>query len=173
MERYARGDDAAFAELYERVAPQVHRFLSSRTSDPALAQDLLQQTLLQAHRARDSFLPGAEVMPWLRTIARRLLIDHARRERGLAFVDNVDQLGAVDPRAGAQGILEARELASRIDDEVARLPEPQRVAFDLMKRQGLSLAEAAGRLQITVGALKLRLHRAHGTLRAALAAELR
>ncbi len=81
MERYANGDEAAFAELYDAVAPRLLGFLRKALRDDSAAEDLMQQALLQIHRARGSFIPGAPVIPWAFAIARRLIIDSARRRR--------------------------------------------------------------------------------------------
>ena len=62
MERYAGGDEAAFADLYDAVAPSLLRFLRRGTHDASAAEDLMQQTLLHIHRARGSFIPGARCM---------------------------------------------------------------------------------------------------------------
>ena len=170
MERYAAGEESAFGELYDHVASRLYGYLVRRTGDPQLAEDLLQQTLLQVHRARSSFIPGAKVMPWLHTIARRLVIDHARSARRQAVLTSVGEAESVAAKTpGAEEVIQAQQLMSQIEDELKRLPEPQQVAFELLKRQELSLTEAAEILEITVGALKLRMHRVHGALRAALA----
>src|SRR5215475_3029690 len=81
MERYARGEDQAFSELYDSLAPRLRRYLHRASRDPGWADDLLQQTMLQIHRARGRFIAGAEVFPWAFAIARRLLIDDARRRK--------------------------------------------------------------------------------------------
>src|SRR5262245_61205531 len=81
MERYANGDNAAFAELYDAIAPRLVGFLRKATRDGVATEDLMQQTFLQIHRARGSFIPGAPVMPWALAIAKRLMIDGARRQR--------------------------------------------------------------------------------------------
>src|SRR5688500_12913937 len=81
MERYARGEDEAFSELYDALAPRIRRYLLRASGDPGRADDLLQQTMLQIHRARGRFIAGAEVLPWAFAIARRLLIDSLRRRR--------------------------------------------------------------------------------------------
>ena len=73
MDRYACGDDAAFSELYDLLAPRLSSFLLRRTHDAALASDLLQQTFLQMHASRQHFAAGADVMSWAFAIARRLL----------------------------------------------------------------------------------------------------
>jgi RNA polymerase sigma-70 factor (ECF subfamily) len=166
MDRYARGDDAAFAEMYDALCPRLYGYLLRQTRDAARAEDLVQQTFLQIHRARGRFIPGAEVTPWAFAIARRLLIDRARREKRdvpTAPEGQVDSSRSPEPRA--DDVLQAQEMAQRIQRELVRLPESQRVAFELVKQEGLSLAEAAQVLGTTVAAVKLRAHRAYQALR--------
>ena len=76
-------------------------------------------------------------------------------------------LAALDARADDVAI--AKEVAARLSVELGRLPENQRVAFELIKQDGLSVAEAAQVLGTTVAAVKLRAHRAYEALRAVLA----
>jgi len=169
MERYAAGDDAAFALVYDGLAPRLYGYLVRQTRDRARAEDLLQQTLLHMHRARDRFIPGAEVTPWAFAIARRLVIDASRRAKHevLADRDGQPDAGASDA-PGADELVQARELAVRVERVLAGLPSSQRTAFQLIKQEGLSVAEAAQVLGTTVAAVKLRAHRAYEALRAAL-----
>jgi RNA polymerase sigma-70 factor (ECF subfamily) len=168
MTRYASGQDEAFAVVYDELAPRLYGFLMRQTRDVARAEDVLQQTFLQMHRARGAFAPGAEVLPWAFAIARRVLIDSFRRGPREVLGDPAggDERAALDPRA--DDLVAAQELASRIQRELARLPEAQRVAFELVKQEGLSLAEAAEVLGTTVAAVKLRAHRAYEALRGVL-----
>jgi RNA polymerase sigma-70 factor (ECF subfamily) len=166
MERYAAGDEAAFAALYDLVVPRLYSYLIRRTANPVCAEDLLQQTLLQVHRARASFVVGADVLPWIFAIARRLVIDAVRAaNRASISTQDLALTSSHVARERADDMFEAKELAGRFAVELARLPEPQRIAFDLLKRQGLSLSEAANTLKISVGALKVRLYRAQVALR--------
>ena len=173
MDRYARGDDAAFGEVYDRLAPRLFGFLLKYTRDHAKVEDVVQQTMLQMHRNRGRFMPGAEVIPWAFAIARRLLIDSFRRggREVLAPTDDDESatqlLVALD--APADQVAIAKEVAARLSEELAKLPENQRVAFELIKQDGLSVAEAAQTLGTTVAAVKLRAHRAYEALREALA----
>jgi RNA polymerase sigma-70 factor (ECF subfamily) len=171
MERYARGDDAAFGSVYDALAPRLYGYLVRQTRDLARAEDLVQQTLLHMHRARGSFIPGAQVTPWAFAIARRLMIDGLRRGKREVLRATDDEASedvaiAADPRA--DDLVQAQQTARRIQRELARLPEGQRVAFELIKQDGLSLAEAAEVLGTTVAAVKLRAHRAYEALRAVL-----
>lgn len=174
MERYARGDEAAFPDLYDAIAPRLLAFLRKATRDAVAAEDLMQQTLLHMHRARGSFIAGAPVMPWARAIARRLVIDSARRrrvERRLFSEAPTDDRTAYDPTATpapADDLLHARRLAGLIQQRIDTLPELQRTAYRLLRQEGLSLKRAAELLGTSVTAVKLRAHRASAALRAVL-----
>lgn len=170
MDRYAEGDEAAFGALYDGLAPRLFGYLLRQTRDHARAEDLVQQTMLQIHRARGRFIKGSDVVPWAFAIARRLMIDGMRRGKREVLANDPDdaETDMVSPDAPADQLFEAAELATLLLKELAKLPESQRVAFDLVKREGLSMAEAAQVLGTTVSAVKLRTHRAYEALRSAL-----
>jgi RNA polymerase sigma-70 factor (ECF subfamily) len=168
MERYAAGDAAAFARVYDTLAPRLFAYLFRQTRDRSRAEDLLQQTMLHIHRARDRFIPGAEVTPWAFAIARRLLVDSTRRGRREVLGDGTDLDPGVAASPRADDLVQASQVAVRIEIVLARLPASQRTAFQLIKQEGLSVAEAAQVLGTTVAAVKLRAHRAYEALRAGL-----
>jgi RNA polymerase sigma-70 factor (ECF subfamily) len=168
MARYAAGDEAAFAAVYDELAPRLFGYLVRQTRDASRAEDIVQQTFLQMHRARGTFLPGAEVLPWSFAIARRLMIDGFRRGRREVLEDGEPRDDRPAPDAAADDLVQAQEVATRIRRELGKLPETQRVAFELVKQEGLSLAEAAQVLGTTVSAVKLRAHRAYEALREVL-----
>ncbi len=170
MDRYACGDDAAFSELYDLLAPRLQSFLLKRMRDTARAEDLLQQTFLQMHCARQHFAPGSDVVPWAFAIARRLLIDVYRKSgrEVLEDDDGESTRESVAPGASPDRLAGQRRLAARIEQELSRVPEGHRAAFDLVQREGFSMAEAAEALGTTVTAVKLRAFRTREALRAAL-----
>jgi RNA polymerase sigma-70 factor (ECF subfamily) len=173
MERYARGDDSAFADVYDAVAPRVHAYLLRQTRDKVCADDLLQQTLLQMHRHRGSYATGFAVLPWAFAIARRLYIDEFRRRKTDALwsargVADDDRLVSSSP----DDEISSRELAGLVQAALARMPESQRVAFELLRLDGLSHDEAAQVLGTTVSAVKLRAFRAYTALRAVIGCPL-
>jgi RNA polymerase sigma-70 factor (ECF subfamily) len=170
MERYARGEDAAFEELYDLLAPRLQAFLSRRTRDPARTEDLVQQTFLQMHSARHHFAPGAPVMPWAFAIARRLLIDSLRL--GLREGDAPEGgRESMAPDAPADEVAARNRLMRRIEEQLARVSESDRSAFELVKCDGMSMAEAAAVLGISENAVKLRACRTYAALRAKLGDE--
>jgi RNA polymerase sigma-70 factor (ECF subfamily) len=175
MERYSHGEDQAFAQLYDSLAPRLHRYLLRASRDPTRADDLLQQTMLRIHRARGRFIAGAEVLPWAFAIARRLFIDSMRRRKGEHRTLSLETGGheaspvevAADQRP-ADELIDSQRLGSAIEAQLERLPESQRVAFELIQKDGLSIREAAEVLGTTPNAVKLRAHRAYVALRSAL-----
>jgi RNA polymerase sigma-70 factor (ECF subfamily) len=171
MGRYAQGDQTAFEVVYEAVAPRLERYLRRHLREKSRIEDVIQQTFLQMHGARGSFIVGAEVMPWAFAIARRLMIDAARKGwREEPITCDVDQLAAKITRvASGQELIEAQEARQRLAAAYAGLSEPQRAAFELVKSEGMSHAEAASILGTTVTGIKLRVHRAYLSLRAAVA----
>jgi RNA polymerase sigma-70 factor, ECF subfamily len=168
MERYAAGDSAAFAQVYDALAPRLFGYLLRQTRDRARAEDLLQQTMLHIHRARDRFIVGAEVRPWAFAIARRLLVDDVRRGRRVVLSDDGGPDLGISEHPAADEVAQAGELALRIQAILNGLPTSQRAAFELIKQEGLTVAEAAQILGTTVAAVKLRAHRAYEALRTAL-----
>ena len=114
-------------------------------------------------------------MPWAFAIARRLMIDHARRRRveQRLFSDAVadDDRMTYEPTAAtaaADDVLHARRLEVRLRQRIEALPELQRTAYRLLQQEGLSLKGAAEVLGTSVTAVKLRAHRAYVALRAVL-----
>jgi RNA polymerase sigma-70 factor (ECF subfamily) len=170
MERYADGDEEAFAILYDELAPRLHRFALREVRSPSAAEDVVQQTLLQMHAARCRFVRGAAVVPWAFAIARRLVIDGHRRTAHQARLELVRGDGGDDAPAGTASPEEAIDRQRReaeLERDLRALPSAQREAFTLVKLEGLSVAEAALVLGTTPGNVKTRTHRAAEALRRA------
>ncbi|MCA9527682.1 MAG: RNA polymerase sigma factor [Myxococcales bacterium] len=162
MDCYARGDADGFERLYEIVADELWAFIYARLRHQASAEDVMQQTLLHMHHARGRFRAGANVHPWMFTIAWRLIIDRRRRCRDALDVDCLD---LIDGRAQPDDQVSAIELGGRLETAYGELPERQRVALELVRVAGLSHKETAEALGTTEAAVKSLLHRALAALR--------
>ena len=171
MDRYATGDDAAFGAVYDELSPRLFGFLMRKTNDAALAEDLLQQTFLQMHCARETYRTGMDVVPWAFAIARRLAIDSFRKRRRTVVADPSEAEEALVSELSPDGALRTKRAAMTIHETLEALPESQRTAFELLKIVGLTLAQTAEAVGESIGAVKLRAHRAYEALREALAVE--
>jgi len=166
MDRYADGDAAAFSTLYEELAPRLLRFAARRLQSHVAAEDVVQQTFLHIHSARARFTRGAAVLPWAYAIARRLAIDlHRRHGREDLRADPVAvHREPSSPEAPDEQVHRMRSEAA-LRGDLGRLPPALREAFELLKLEGLSVAECAEVLGITRGMVKIRAHRATAALR--------
>lgn len=168
MTRYASGDDAAFAGLHRRLAPELHRYLVRLCRDETLAEDVLQITFAKLHRFRERYEAGASVLSWSKVIARRTLFDERRglaaRHEVLATSDAVFDGPAVSRSLSAAQVDHAMDLGSAL----SQLPEHYRSAVQLTKVFGFSGDEAARISRVTRTALKVRVHRGLALLRGLL-----
>lgn len=177
MAAYCDGDRRAFDGLYALISPRLLAYATSLVRSRATAEDLVQQTFIKLHRARATYVRGADPVPWVYTICHRACLDELRRQRRsrVRLVDGddgppeqaVDITGTLDGEpAGPEPELVARGLAA-----LDRLPEKQRQAVLLTKIHGHSTAEAAGILGTSAGAVKLRAHRGYVALRKLLGSD--
>lgn len=175
MNRYAQGEQPAFAILYQGLEQKLRAFLTRLTGAPAVADDLLQETFMRIHRARGSFDSGAAVVPWAYAIARNAWLDHVRaakvRGESSRAKGNDDPISAeapTGPDADSEQLAIARETAALVESVLSRLAPAQREAFVLLRYEGMSVDDAAAVLGSTPTAVKLRAFRAYEALRAAL-----
>jgi RNA polymerase sigma-70 factor (ECF subfamily) len=156
------GDAIAFEALFQRLSPRVLGYLTVQSQDRALAEDLAQATFMKVHRARSSYACGSPVVPWVMAIARRTYIDHWRKlRRDPAPLTGDGKLPDVAQDCRSLG----DEQGALIREGLATMPATQSEALLLLKVKGLSLAQAASVAGISVGAMKVRAHRAYEHLR--------
>jgi len=177
MNRYCDGDARAFDQLYQLVASKLLGYLVSLAGDRATAEDLLQQTFLKLHEARNIYVRGADPVPWLYTIAHRTALDELRRRKRVRVRAEETPSAGAEPRAELDGApegersKEADPLSQATQAALEQLPLQQREALLLTKVHGRSVREAAQITGSTPGAIKLRAHRAYATLRQLLKKE--
>jgi RNA polymerase sigma-70 factor (ECF subfamily) len=175
MDRYARGDDQAFDDLYRAGAPRVRGFLLRLCGDPAVVDDLTQETFVRVHRARSAFQRSSAALPWFFSIARNAFLDHkrhgfARRAVSVSLPPGEAGLPEAEASLDGQGdeVVAASETLDLVRATLDTLAPIQREAFVLVRFEGLSMAEAAQVLGVTEAAVKVRAFRAYEALRQAL-----
>lgn len=170
MDRYVSGQVAAFRELYRELAPRLFRYILRQTRDAALAEDLLQQTMLQIHATRHRFVAGSNVSPWAYSLARRVVINHSRK-KAESLVDPSSFDDVASTAQSTDEFLDASRRSRAFEYALTMLPETQRVIVTLIKDDDSSIRGIAEVLGISVNAAKLRRHRACLALRAAISAK--
>ena len=165
MREYQSGSLAAFEALYRVLAPRVNGFIRARVRDDARAGDLLQETFLEVHRSRHTYLPGHAVIGWTFGIAQNVLLRHRREarrhEQHELLVDSLELGQQLAPSA-------ADFELQPLQDALAHLSPDSRATWWMRNIEGLSFEAIALRLGIAAAAVRLRCSRASRALRAAL-----
>ncbi|MEV4688228.1 RNA polymerase sigma factor [Microbacterium sp. LWH3-1.2] len=165
---------AAFAELYDRHERVVYRYAARRLG-ATHADDITSETFLVAFSRRETFSGGPDARPWLLGIATTLMQKHARQEarawKGMLASDlaRVD----IDHIEQAEARLDARTLARRLGQALARLPAGDRNVLLLNTFADLDYAGISEALSIPIGTVRSRLNRARQKLQTAIAPALK
>jgi RNA polymerase sigma-70 factor (ECF subfamily) len=176
LDRARQGDQQALGALLAQLEPSVYKFGMKLCRDDESAREVLQETLLAAVRHLPSFRGDASLSTWLYTVARSVCIKHRRRSKfAPAALEPLD--AANDATAAATGeqsarpddSLERAELGRGLENAIAALEPMYREVLVLRDVEGLSALEVAEALDLSVEAVKSRLHRARTRVREAIA----
>jgi RNA polymerase sigma-70 factor (ECF subfamily) len=167
VRRLQRGDRAACRELIAKHHAAVYGFLRSLGAGHETAEDLTQQTYAKVWEKVGTLRQVGSLRSWILTIARNELLQAARR-RQPDLEPRAELPSIPDPQPGALTLLEEAERDRRLREAVHRLDSPLLEAVSLHYFQDLSLREVGRVLEIPVGTVKSRLHRALGILQTLL-----
>jgi RNA polymerase sigma-70 factor (ECF subfamily) len=158
--------DAVVERYWEMVFQACYRLVGDRCS----AEDAAQETFFSAYRAMPRFQEG-NMTGWLLRIARNICIDELRRRRRRPVFrpPHVSQSADVaDAAAGPEAIVQSVERSAELLALVRELPPAQQHVVLLVDLHGYGYGEAAQVLDVALGTVKSRLHRAHQALRTRL-----
>ena len=166
MTRVRAGETERLAELFERHHRRLFNFFLRLTGRRSVAEDLVQEVFVRMLKYRHTYRPGAELAPWMFTLARNAAADHWRgRPREVEQDPEAPEPAA--PTTHPLDRLEAAEQRSRLRAALGHL-HPEKRELLLLARSGELRYERIGELfGISVGAVKVRVHRAMKELRTA------
>jgi len=175
----AAGSADAFRAIVERHQDSVYRLVARMVRDPALAEDIAQETFLKAYRALPGYDPRWKLSSWLLKIAHNATIDHLRRQRldttpldlgpesaTGSPIERLADASVVD----AEQQLRGRALARDLQTALASLDAAYRELLLLRFQEGLAYQEIAEVTGLPLGTVKVRLHRGRKRLADLLAA---
>jgi RNA polymerase sigma-70 factor (ECF subfamily) len=152
----ARGEEAALAELYDRLGGVAYGLAYRVLRDEALAQDAVQEAFLALWRTAGSFVAErSRAGTWLLTLVHRRAVDLVRREQRR----RAEPLEAAPEPAGgsAEEAAWLRLERERVQEALRRLPDAQREAIELAYYGGFTQSELAERLGEPLGTIKSRM----------------
>lgn len=156
----ARGDEAALAELYDRVGRVAYGLAFRVLRDERLAEDAVQEGFLGVWRSAAAFrAERAKASTWILTLVHRRAVDLVRREERRRAEPLTDEaaarFGEVESSTDEAAWL--RFERERVQGALAQLPDVQREALELAYYGGFSQSELADRLGVPLGTIKSRM----------------
>lgn len=179
LRKLQAGDPVAFRQFVEENQSKIYNLALKMLNDPQEAEDVLQETFLNAYKALPNFEGRSSLSTWVYRIASNASLMRLRRQQpDTVSVDEPLILDAGDslPRqlmdwsSLPEDELLNSESRQMMDAAVAELPESLRIVFILRDIEGLSTAETGEVLGLSESAVKTRLHRARLWLRDRLSA---
>ena len=175
MLRVKRGDRAAFVTLVEKYKQPLFSFVFRTLRDETETEDVAQNTFLQVWKSRARYERTAKFTTWLFTIARNLCLNEIRRRSRHPAESLEETHPEHDDRPSRQyedkkvflpteNVLHG-ELAKKIEEALAELPENQRTAILLCRQDEVSYEEIAEILGCSLSATKSVIHRGRETLK--------
>lgn len=170
---------AQFDGLMREHVPALYRSAFRWTGAVDRAEDLVQDLLVRLYPKLDELLQLDKVRPWAMRVMYRIFVDELRRERNSPLQMGSDVADAAgdedyefaDPTGGPPELVEQQMTQQRIAAAWTLLGEEHRVVLSMHDIEGYSLVELAAIMEIPLGTLKSRLHRARAKLRETLATE--
>ena len=164
----AKGDQAAFEALYDRLAASVYGLIRKVLRNPSQAEEVTQEVLLEVWRTASRFDPArGGAATWVLTIAHRRAIDRVRAEEAATAREQRSAQAPADIDEVAETV-EASMDAERLRRCLAGLTELQRESITLAYYGGYSYAQVAALLDTALGTIKTRIRDGLTRLRACL-----
>lgn len=172
---YLKGDDYAFKVLVDRYQDRLVNYIYNLIRDYDQAVDISQETFIRVFRHAHRYKGNYQFSTWIYRIATNLALDEMRRRKRKGFFltqrlfGNSEQgeteIQVSDNRPSPEAHLGSKERARLLRTAIDSLPPRYRLVFVLKEVQELSLEETGKVLNLRVGTVKSRLHRAKRILR--------
>lgn len=163
------GDREAYSRLVDRHAPMIFRLTRRFAVEPPDAEDLAQDIFVKAYKSLDRFKDGTSFSAWLYTVGINHCRDYAknirRSVRPMSRVEGVTYDDEMHQTAEQETKMERTERAEHLQWALDQLAPDYAEAFLMKYEEGLRYRDMASMLDTTVGALKVRVHRARKQLR--------
>lgn len=155
--------------MYRTHYSAVMRYVRARVRSREVAEDLVSDVFCRAVGAARRYVPLRQTtLPWLYTIAAHRVADHYRRQRPTCALDTV--FGICEDAPSPDDVVAQRDQVEQIWEAAKMLPPAQRRALWLRYGEGRDLKEIAVRMDRSVEAVKLLIHRATRTIKGRLEA---
>ncbi|MHB1330827.1 MAG: RNA polymerase sigma factor [Minisyncoccota bacterium] len=167
---YIAGNDKAFTEIYNRYQPKIISFINKSLWDRERSEDISQEVFLRVHKNVEKFDASRKFSTWIFTIASNLTKNELRNRsknpvifhNNAPFEEDLDTriFSLEDPKSTPDRLFDKRTIRNATDRAVSKMPQHQRKIFTLREIYGLTYEEIQAIVDINLGTIKSRLHRA-------------
>jgi len=165
LERARQGDPDAFGQLVEAYQVAVYNLCYRMLGEEYEAEDAAQETFLRAYDAMDRYDIGRPFPTWLLSIAAHYCIDQIRKKRmTFVYFQTLPEQEVADPSPNPEASLSASEEQRRVRALLGILSPADRAAVVMYYWNDFSYEQIAEALDLTISAVKSRLHRAKGEM---------
>lgn len=166
LQRLSARDESALRELYAAFGQRLYAYALRLTSEPALAEDVVQETLVTVWRTAGKYRGEGRVLAWLLGIVHNLALK-TLRQRPIPITDEMETTLSA-PEASPEMQTQSSEQARWVQQGLQSLSPEHRAVLELVFYQGLSLEETAHVCNCPLGTVKSRLSYARQHLRGVL-----
>jgi RNA polymerase sigma-70 factor (ECF subfamily) len=161
------GDSAAFGQLVCKYQDRLYTALAHMGGSPEEARDVVQEAFVQAFVKLETFRGSSAFYTWLYRIAFNVSVSRKRRQRPTVSLERTRDLSGEEPldMASPTERLERGERAAQVRRAMAALSEEHRAILVLREIEGFDYEQIAEALDVAVGTVRSRLHRARAQLR--------
>lgn len=167
--RVAAEEKDAFEALYRLYSPRLQRFVRGVTKQPALVEEILDDTMMVVWRKAYTFNHSSKVSTWILAIAYRQSLKALKRLGQLQDTEAYESMDAATP--GPDDALQQQEVRKHLDDALAALSPEQRAVMELTYYFGYACREIAQIMGCPVDTVKTRMFYARRKLKASLATQ--
>lgn len=157
VERAQKGEKDSFGRLYEKYFQKIYRYCKINLKNEELAKDITQESFVKAYKKLKDFKTDGQwsFQSFLFTIARNLIIDHARRKKEV----NIDEFESIATAEDLYDHVEKGENVAQIQSVLEKLADVERQIIILRYFEEMSFSEVAKILHTNEGAIRVRTFR--------------
>lgn len=175
IRRIAKGERAAFDQLYARYSRPLFSYISRFLRDRGLAEEVLQDAFVKIWKSAGRYDPKlSRPFSWCVLVAKRLCIDRLRAARPVTVTDDPMALSSPEDRRHAErdpsDRVALRDEVGLLREMLERLPESQRLSLQLAMSKGLTQQEISDQLNMPLGTVKTAMRRGMQRLKTMMAA---
>ena len=152
-------------QIWVELKTNLYRFIARRAASDADADDILQNVFFKIHTQIDRLRDTSKIHSWVYRITRNAIVDYYRSRRADLSFDAAPDIFDVAQDETPKAEAERREIIACLKPMVDRLSPDYREALQMSDLQGITQAEVAARLQLSVSGAKSRVQRARGQVR--------